>query len=75
MKQTLSELLRSSDDAVVEQVFGQVSGVKKLRMLCEGLRLFLSHFLLNSATCDDALRRKTQLAERSLDSRNYQVRM
>ena len=75
MKRTLTELLTTNEDALIEDIFQRVSGVKKLKLLCEGLKLFLAHFLGRGKASNETLRRKTELAEKSLDSRNYQVRM
>ena len=75
MKAVLNSLLTSSSDDVITEQFSCISGVKKLRMLCEGVRLFLRHFLLKGKESDAEFVRKVEVAEAALNKNAAAMRM
>uniref|UniRef100_A0A673GMS9 Nucleolar MIF4G domain-containing protein 1 n=1 Tax=Sinocyclocheilus rhinocerous TaxID=307959 RepID=A0A673GMS9_9TELE len=48
LKQVLSKLLKETEPEDLVNIFGRISGIPKLGMLREGLKLFISHFLLRN---------------------------
>lgn len=48
LRQLLTKLLKETEPEELASIFGRISGIPKLGMLREGLKLFISHFLLKS---------------------------
>ncbi|XP_019739251.1 uncharacterized protein LOC109524093, partial [Hippocampus comes] len=53
LRQVLTRLLTDTEPEDVIGIFSRISGIPQLRMLREGLKLFISHFLLKSAAPQD----------------------
>ncbi len=77
MKKLLNRLLTQYPDHVVGDVFSRIAPFPKLKMLREGLKLFMNHFLLRSKSKElkdskslDFLKEKISLAENSMGSAN-----
>uniref|UniRef100_A0AAV2L946 Nucleolar MIF4G domain-containing protein 1 n=1 Tax=Knipowitschia caucasica TaxID=637954 RepID=A0AAV2L946_KNICA len=49
LRQMLTKLFKETDPEDLICIFGKISGVPKLGMLREGLKLFISHFVLKNA--------------------------
>ncbi|XP_062377551.1 nucleolar MIF4G domain-containing protein 1 [Sardina pilchardus] len=49
LRQVLTKLLKETEPEDLMNIFGRISGIPKLGMLREGLKLFISHFLLKNA--------------------------
>ncbi|KAL7880806.1 hypothetical protein SRHO_G00030600 [Serrasalmus rhombeus] len=65
LKQILSKLLQQTEPEDLVQVFGRISGIPKLEMLREGLKLFIRHFILRSAQTQGPAEQTTLLTERA----------
>ncbi|XP_036452699.1 LOW QUALITY PROTEIN: nucleolar MIF4G domain-containing protein 1 [Colossoma macropomum] len=65
LKQILSKLLQQTEPEDLVQIFGRISGIPKLEMLREGLKLFIRHFLLRSAQTQGPAEQTTLLTERA----------
>ncbi|KAL1271183.1 hypothetical protein QQF64_030199 [Cirrhinus molitorella] len=53
LKQVLSNLLKETEPEDLVNIFGRISGIPKLGMLREGLKLFISHFLLRNIQTEE----------------------
>ncbi|KPP73963.1 nucleolar MIF4G domain-containing protein 1-like [Scleropages formosus] len=60
LRQVLSKLLTETEHEELADIFGRISGIPKLAMLREALKLFIGHFLLRSAPPED----NAELAQR-----------
>ncbi|XP_051910061.1 nucleolar MIF4G domain-containing protein 1 [Hippocampus zosterae] len=65
LRQVLTRLLTDTEPEDVIGIFSRISGIPQLRMLREGLKLFISHFLLKSAVPQDAVPQDAVLTERA----------
>ncbi|KAI4872596.1 hypothetical protein NFI96_016485, partial [Prochilodus magdalenae] len=65
LRQVLSKLLQQLEPEDLVQIFGRISGIPKLEMLREGLKLFIRHFLLRSTQTQGAAEQTTLLTERA----------
>uniref|UniRef100_A0AAR2IUL8 Nucleolar MIF4G domain-containing protein 1 n=1 Tax=Pygocentrus nattereri TaxID=42514 RepID=A0AAR2IUL8_PYGNA len=65
LKQILSKLLQQTEPEDLVQIFGRISGIPKLEMLREGLKLFIRHFILRSAQTQGPAEQTTLLTERA----------
>ncbi|KAK5877763.1 hypothetical protein CesoFtcFv8_025239 [Champsocephalus esox] len=65
LRQLLTKLLREMEPEELVSVFGRISGIPKLGMLREGLKLFISHFLLKSLRSQGAAEQAEELTERA----------
>lgn len=65
LRQMLTKLLKETDPEDLACIFGKVSGIPRLGMLREGLKLFISHFLLKNAQSQGAAEQAGLLSERA----------
>lgn len=77
MKKVLYQVLTQYPDYVVTDVFSRIAPFPKLKVLREGLKLFMNHFLLKSKTKElkderslELLKTKISIAENSMGSAN-----
>ncbi|XP_068566029.1 nucleolar MIF4G domain-containing protein 1 [Cebidichthys violaceus] len=65
LRQVLTKLLKDLEPEDLAGIFGRISGIPKLGMLREGLKLFISHFLLKSAQSQGPAEQAATLSERA----------
>ncbi|XP_042366601.1 nucleolar MIF4G domain-containing protein 1 [Plectropomus leopardus] len=65
LRQVLTKLLKDMEAEDLASVFGRISGIPKLGMLREGLKLFISHFLLKNAQSQGPAEQAAMLSERA----------
>ncbi|CAL8293553.1 unnamed protein product [Lota lota] len=81
LRQVLSRLLKEGQPEELVAIFSRISGVPKLGMLREGLKLFISHFLLNKAESkgsgDDArlLLERAHIATTAMEAKDAKLRL
>ncbi|MEQ2170953.1 hypothetical protein GOODEAATRI_005712 [Goodea atripinnis] len=65
LRQVLTKLLKETEPEEIASIFGRISGIPKLGMLREGLKLFISHFLLKNSQSHGPTEHATLLQERA----------
>ncbi|XP_019943042.2 nucleolar MIF4G domain-containing protein 1 [Paralichthys olivaceus] len=65
LRQVLTKLLKETEPEDLAMIFGRISGIPKLGMLREGLKLFISHFLLKNAQSQGPAEQAAMLSERA----------
>uniref|UniRef100_A0A3P8TAC9 Nucleolar MIF4G domain-containing protein 1 n=2 Tax=Amphiprion percula TaxID=161767 RepID=A0A3P8TAC9_AMPPE len=65
LRQLLTKLLKETEPEELAIIFGRISGIPKLGMLREGLKLFISHFLLKNAQSQGPAEQAAVLSERA----------
>ncbi|KAM4606748.1 nucleolar MIF4G domain-containing protein 1 [Polymixia lowei] len=65
LRQVLTKLLKETEPEDLVSIFGRISGIPKLGMLREGLKLFISHFLLKNAQSQSTAEQAALLSERA----------
>uniref|UniRef100_A0A8C3LT44 Nucleolar MIF4G domain-containing protein 1 n=1 Tax=Chrysolophus pictus TaxID=9089 RepID=A0A8C3LT44_CHRPC len=81
LRQVLSMLLVKTDDDDINDIFGRISDNPKLGMLREGLKLFLTHFLLKNAQVQNSdeetglLKERAELANRALQAKESKFKL
>ncbi|XP_071341105.1 nucleolar MIF4G domain-containing protein 1 [Trachinotus anak] len=65
LRQVLTKLLKETEPEDLANIFGRISGIPKLGMLREGLKLFISHFLLKNAQSQGPAEQAAMLSERA----------
>ncbi|XP_040922092.1 nucleolar MIF4G domain-containing protein 1 [Toxotes jaculatrix] len=65
LRQMLTKLLKETEPEDLVSIFGRISGIPKLGMLREGLKLFISHFLLKNAQSQGPAEQAAMLSERA----------
>ncbi|KAG9348041.1 hypothetical protein JZ751_004061 [Albula glossodonta] len=81
LRQVLSKLLSDTDPEDLENIFGRISGIPKLGMLREGLKLFISHFLLRNAqllgTAEQArlLSERAEVATQAMEAKDAKLKL
>ncbi|CAB1418601.1 unnamed protein product [Pleuronectes platessa] len=65
LRQVLTKLLKECEPEDLAIIFGRISGIPKLGMLREGLKLFISHFLLKNAQSQEPAEQAAMLLERA----------
>ncbi|XP_071416621.1 nucleolar MIF4G domain-containing protein 1 isoform X2 [Pithys albifrons albifrons] len=81
LRQVLSTLLMKADAEELSDIFVRVSDNPKLGMLREGLKLFLTHFLLKHAqahkSAEEAnlLKEKVELATKALEAKEPKLKL
>uniref|UniRef100_H3D5G7 Nucleolar MIF4G domain-containing protein 1 n=1 Tax=Tetraodon nigroviridis TaxID=99883 RepID=H3D5G7_TETNG len=81
LRQVLTKLLKDCDPEDISSIFGRISGIPKLGLLREGLKLFISHFLLKSARArgpaEDAalLAERAQVATKALETKEAKLKL
>ena len=75
MKRVLHKLLTQYPEYVITDVFSRIAPFPKLKLLREGLKLFMNHFLLKGKTKElkdekdiEILKEKIALAENGMGS-------
>ncbi|XP_055007070.1 nucleolar MIF4G domain-containing protein 1-like [Boleophthalmus pectinirostris] len=61
----LIKLLKETEPEDLTSIFGKISGISKLGMLREGLKLFISHFVLKNAQSQGPAEQAALLSERA----------
>ncbi|TRY88693.1 hypothetical protein DNTS_026132, partial [Danionella cerebrum] len=81
LKQILSKLLIESEPEDLVNIFGRISGIPKLGLLREGLKLFISHFLLRNIqtqeTAEQAkfLKDRAEVATKAMEARDSKLKL
>ncbi|XP_031471818.1 nucleolar MIF4G domain-containing protein 1 [Phasianus colchicus] len=81
LRQVLSMLLVKTDGDDINDIFGRISDNPKLGMLREGLKLFLTHFLLKNAQVQNSdeetglLKERAELASRALQAKESKFKL
>ncbi|XP_065587602.1 nucleolar MIF4G domain-containing protein 1 [Cyrtonyx montezumae] len=81
LRQVLSMLLVKTDEDDINDIFGRISDNPKLGVLREGLKLFLTHFLVknaqvqNSAEEASLLKERAELASRALQAKESKFKL
>ncbi|KAM3860518.1 nucleolar MIF4G domain-containing protein 1 [Diretmus argenteus] len=81
LRQVLTRLLKETEPEDLASIFGRISGIPKLGMLREGLKLFISHFLLRNVPAQGAaeqaalLSERAQVATRAMEAREAKLRL
>ncbi|XP_062849496.1 nucleolar MIF4G domain-containing protein 1 [Trichomycterus rosablanca] len=76
LRQILSKLLQQTQPEDLVQIFGRISGIPKLGMLREGLKLFIRHFLLRSAQTEGALlTERAEIAIRAMEAHDAKLKL
>ncbi|XP_028290941.1 nucleolar MIF4G domain-containing protein 1 [Gouania willdenowi] len=65
LRQMLTKVLIESEPEELTNIFGRISGIPKLGMLRESLKLFISHFLLKNASSQGTPEQAAVLSERA----------
>ncbi|XP_047424042.1 nucleolar MIF4G domain-containing protein 1 [Mugil cephalus] len=65
LRQVLTRLLKETEPEELASIFARISGVPKLGMLREGLKLFISHFLLKNVQSQGPAEQAALLSERA----------
>lgn len=78
----LTDLLLEKPDNLITSIFGGVASVAKLRVLREGLGLFMHHFLLNTnrkvkggEEAIEKLKKKILIAESAMQGEDGPVKL
>ncbi|KAK2511295.1 Nom1 [Columba guinea] len=81
LRQVLSMLLIKADDEEISDIFVRVSDNPKLGVLREGLKLFLTHFLLKNAQAQKSaeefslLKERVELATKALQAKESKLKL
>ncbi|XP_017328525.2 nucleolar MIF4G domain-containing protein 1 [Ictalurus punctatus] len=76
LRQVLSKLLQQTEEVDLVQIFSRISGIPKLGMLREGLKLFIRHFLLRSAQTERTLlTERAEVAVKAMEARDAKLRL
>ncbi|XP_030636388.1 nucleolar MIF4G domain-containing protein 1 [Chanos chanos] len=81
LKQVLIKLLKETEPEDLINIFGRISGIPKLGMLREGLKLFISHFLLKNAqalgTAEQSrlLTERAEVASKAMEARDTKLKL
>ncbi|RLW11540.1 hypothetical protein DV515_00001345 [Chloebia gouldiae] len=81
LRQVLSTLLTKADEEEITDIFLRVSDNPKLGMLREGLKLFLTHFLLKHAQAQKSaeeaglLKERVELATKALEAKEPKLKL
>ncbi|XP_063063155.1 nucleolar MIF4G domain-containing protein 1 [Engraulis encrasicolus] len=81
LRQVLTKLLKETEPEDLINIFGRISGVPKLGMLREGLKLFISHFLLkNAQSLENAeqaklLTERAEVATKAMEAREAKLKL
>ncbi|XP_028289255.1 nucleolar MIF4G domain-containing protein 1 isoform X1 [Parambassis ranga] len=81
LRQVLTKLLKETEPEELASIFGRISGIPKLGMLREGLKLFISHFLLKNAQSQGPaeqaalLSERAQVATRAMEAREAKLKL
>ncbi|CAK6969300.1 nucleolar MIF4G domain-containing protein 1 [Scomber scombrus] len=81
LRQMLTKLLKETEPEDLVSIFGRISGIPKLGMLREGLKLFISHFLLKNAKSQgpaeqaDMLSERAQVATKAMEAKEAKLKL
>uniref|UniRef100_A0A8C1GY78 Nucleolar MIF4G domain-containing protein 1 n=1 Tax=Cyprinus carpio TaxID=7962 RepID=A0A8C1GY78_CYPCA len=80
LKQVLSKLLKETEPEDLVNIFGRISGIPKLGMLREGLKLFISHFLLRNIQTEETeqakvLKDRAEVATKAMEARDAKMKL
>lgn len=80
LKQVLSKLLKETEPEDLVNIFGRISGIPKLGMLREGLKLFISHFLLRNIQTEETeqakvLKDRAEVAAKAMEARDAKIKL
>ncbi|XP_077085343.1 nucleolar MIF4G domain-containing protein 1 [Siphateles boraxobius] len=81
LKQILLKLLKETEPEDLVNIFGRISGIPELGMLREGLKLFISHFLLRTVQTQEPseqarlLMDRAEVATKSMEARDAQIKL
>ncbi|KAM4718023.1 nucleolar MIF4G domain-containing protein 1 isoform 1-T1 [Anableps anableps] len=81
LRQVLTKLLKETEPEEIASIFGRISGIPKLGMLREGLKLFISHFLLkNSQSQGPAghaalLQERAKVATKAMETKDTKLKL
>ncbi|XP_016528691.1 nucleolar MIF4G domain-containing protein 1 isoform X1 [Poecilia formosa] len=81
LRQVLTKLLKETEPEEIASIFGRISGIAKLGLLRDGLKLFISHFLLkNSQSQGPAehaalLRERAQVATKAMETKDTKLKL
>ncbi|PWA18246.1 hypothetical protein CCH79_00004111 [Gambusia affinis] len=81
LRQVLTKLLKETEPEEIACIFGRISGIVKLGLLREGLKLFISHFLLkNSQSQGPAehaafLQERAQVATKAMETKDFKLKL
>uniref|UniRef100_A0A671M828 Nucleolar MIF4G domain-containing protein 1-like n=1 Tax=Sinocyclocheilus anshuiensis TaxID=1608454 RepID=A0A671M828_9TELE len=80
LKQVLSKLLKETEPEDLVNIFGRISGIPKLGMLREGLKLFISHFLLRNIQTEQieqvkVLKDRAEVATKAMEARDAKIKL
>lgn len=81
LRQVLYKLLMEAEAEELSHIFGRVSDNPKLGMLREGLKLFMTHFLLKNARAQkspeeaDLLKERVELATTALQAKDSRLKL
>lgn len=81
LRQVLTKLLRDTEPEEIGSIFGRISGIPKLGMLREGLKLFISHFLLKNSQSQGSseqvslLREHAQFATKAMETKDAKLKL
>ncbi|XP_064188848.1 nucleolar MIF4G domain-containing protein 1 [Anguilla rostrata] len=81
LRQVLTKLLNGTDPGELESIFGRISGLPKLGMLREGLKLFISHFLLKNTQAPGAAEQarlltvRAEVATKAMEAKDARLKL
>lgn len=79
LRHILRKLLMETGPEELAAIFGRISGIPKLGLLCEGLKLFISHFLLKTAHGNaeevSLLKERASTAEKALQAKDSKLKL
>ncbi|XP_078519388.1 nucleolar MIF4G domain-containing protein 1 [Lissotriton helveticus] len=81
LRQVLYKLLMEAEAEELSRIFGRVSDNPKLGMLREGLKLFMTHFLLKNARAQktpeeaDLLKERVEMATTALQAKDSRLKL
>ncbi|KAF4798865.1 Nucleolar MIF4G domain-containing protein 1 [Turdus rufiventris] len=81
LRQVLSTLLTKADEEEITDIFMRISDNPKLGMLREGLKLFLTHFLLKHAQAQKSaeetslLKERVEIATKALEAKEPKLKL
>ncbi|XP_043921516.1 nucleolar MIF4G domain-containing protein 1 [Protopterus annectens] len=79
LRHILRKLLMETGPEELAAIFGRISGIPKLGLLCEGLKLFISHFLLKNSHGSSEevslLKEQANVAEKALQAKDSKLKL
>uniref|UniRef100_A0A3Q2QRU4 Nucleolar MIF4G domain-containing protein 1 n=1 Tax=Fundulus heteroclitus TaxID=8078 RepID=A0A3Q2QRU4_FUNHE len=81
LRQVLTKLLKETEPEEIAGIFGRISGIPKLGMLREGLKLFIGHFLLKNCRSQGPaehaalLQERAQVATKAMETKDAKLKL